>query len=313
MWIINIANLRGLDLNLLVVFHVLMQEKHVTRAAARLHLSQGAVSAALGRLRSVFNDPLFQRTRAGMSPTPKALALAPKIAQALVMLDDFIYPSTEFDPATTTRNFHVAMSDDVETVLAPSILRAVRKQGWNVSFSLHQTNSQLWNETLDDPEIDLVICASPAQVSAHYRESVLFASSYSCLYSSKSSSFSHPPTLDEYIDAHHVRVSFNTRRGFVDEFFELQGRERRVEVSLSHFSGLVTALHVGDLIATIPSYAARALAENTDLTVSTPPIPVPRHTVSLLWKVQQETQLDHKWLRTFIESRFDVPGFSGAA
>lgn len=310
MCIINIANLRGLDLNLLVIFHVLMQEKHVTRAATRLHLSQGAVSAALGRLRSVFDDPLFQRTRTGMIPTPKALALAPKIAQALVMLDDFIYPSADFDPASTKRNFHLAMSDDVEMVLAPAILRAVRENGWTVSFSFHQTNSQLWHETLDDPDIDLVICSSPAQVSAHYRESVLFASSYLCIYSSQSSSFSHPPTLDEYIAAHHIRVSFNTRRGFVDEFFELHGKERRVEVSLSHFAGLSTTLGVCDLIATIPSYAAHALAENSPLTVATPPIPVPRHTISLLWKLPQETHTDHAWLRAFIEGCFALPGFS---
>lgn len=303
---INVTNLRRLDLNLLVVFHVLMQEQHVTRAATKLHLSQGAVSAALGRLRAIFGDPLFQRTRSGMVPTPKALALAPKIAQALAMLDEFVSQASDFDPRTSKRNFHLALSDDLEAVFVPKILDAVKLQDWGVRFSFHQTNSLLWQEAIDDPKMDLVVCASPPQVPASYRQSVLFASSYSCLYDGQHSDFSAPLTVEEYMDAGHVRVSYNAQRGFVDEFFETRGRERKAVASLSHFAGIITALGVGNLIATIPSYTARAFAESAGLTVSPPPIPVPRFTISLLWKVSQETQPEHPWLRGLLEDCAEV-------
>lgn len=306
MSIISVVDLRRLDLNLLVVFHVLMEERHVTRAAAKLHLSQGAVSASLRRLRLIFGDPLFQRTRSGMVPTPKALALAPKIGQSLAMFGELIFEATEFDPATSRRTFHLAMSDDLEAVFVPRLLQEVERNGWSVTFSFHQTNSVLWQETLDDPRMDLVACSRPAHVPAAYQQSVLFTSSYSCLYDGSVSNFSSPLTLDEYMTAGHVRVSYNAQRGFVDGYFEAQGRERRAAVSISHFAGVIPALRAGSLIATIPSYAARAFADSAGLSISPPPIPVPRFAISLLWKVPQETRPEHVWLRGLLEACADT-------
>ncbi|NKR13570.1 hypothetical protein A5N17_18870 [Arthrobacter sp. D2] len=69
----------------------MMQERHVTRAAAKLYTTQGAVSAALGRLRLLFDDPLFQKSRTGMVPTAKALAWAPRIGQSLKMVSDLVF------------------------------------------------------------------------------------------------------------------------------------------------------------------------------------------------------------------------------
>lgn len=302
----SVVDLRRLDLNLLVVFHVVMEERHVTRAAAKLHLSQGAVSASLRRLRLIFGDPLFQRTRTGMVPTPKALALAPKIGQSLAMFGDLIGEATAFDPATSRRVFHLAMSDDLEAVLVPRILHEARANGWSVTFSFHQTNSLLWQETLAEPRMDLVACARPSHVPAAYQQSVLFTSSYSCLYDGSRPHFSHPLTLDEYLASDHVRVSYNAQRGFVDGYFEAQGRERRAPVSISHFAGVITVLRAAGLVATIPSYAARAFADSAGLSVSPPPIPVPRFAVSLLWKVVQETQPEHVWLRGVLEACADA-------
>ncbi|MGW6455920.1 LysR family transcriptional regulator [Streptomyces sp. NPDC055078] len=302
MGIINIANLRKVDLNLLVVFQVLMEERHVTRAAAKLHLSQGAVSAALGRLRHVFDDPLFQRTRAGMVPTPRALALAPRIGRALALVDESVFAAGEFDPHTATRTFHLALSDDLESVLAPRIMAEALRNEWSVTFSFHQTNSVLWQKALDDPRTDLVVCVSPLHVPAAYRQRILFASSYACLYARDSPSLSEPLTREEYLAARHVRVSYDAQRGFVDQYFEEQGLERRAVVSVSHFAGAVPILTPGDCIATVPDYTAHALAESVDaLTWAPPPIPVPRFTIAQLWKVERESQAEQAWLQELVE------------
>lgn len=301
MHVINAVDLRKIDLNLLVVFHTLMQERHVTRTAARLHVTQGAVSAALGRLRSLFGDELFQRSREGMTPTPKALAMATKIGQALAAIDSVVSQSEEFDPVTASRAFHLAMSDDLEAVLVPAILQEVEDNGWNVRFSFHQTNTTLWQEALDDPKMDLVLCASPPQVPAAYRQVVLFASSYSCLYDGSRPGFSTPLTLTEYVGSGHLRVSYNAQRGFVDELLESQGYTRKAVASISHFAGAISALRAAEVIATIPSYTAYAYADSAGLTACEPPIPVPRFTISLLWRVQREVDPEHTWLRNLIE------------
>jgi LysR family transcriptional regulator, mexEF-oprN operon transcriptional activator len=298
---INAVNLRKVDLNLLVVFHTLMQERHVTRAAAKLHLTQGAVSAALGRLRSLFGDELFERSREGMTPTPKALAMATKIGQALAAIDSLVSESEEFDPVTASRTFHLAMSDDLEAVLLPAILQEVEDNGWSVRFSFHQTNTSRWQQALDDPKTDLVLCASPPHVPAAYRQSVLFASSYSCLYDGSRPAFSTPLTLNEYVGSSHLRVSYNAQRGFVDELLESQGYTRKASASISHFAGAINALRAAEIIATVPSYTAYAYACSAGLTACEPPIPVPRFTISLLWRVQREADPEHAWLRGLIE------------
>jgi LysR family transcriptional activator of mexEF-oprN operon len=301
MGIISAVDLRKVDLNLLVVFHTLMQERHVTRAAAKLHLTQGAVSAALGRLRTLFGDELFERSRDGMTPTPKALAMATKIGQALIAIDSLVSESETFDPATASRTFHLAMSDDLEAVLVPAILQEVEDHGWNVRFSFHQTNTSLWQQALEDPNTDLVLCASPPQVPAAYRQNVLFASSYSCLYDGSRPGFSTPLTLNEYVESDHLRVSYNAQRGFVDELLESQGYTRKATASVSHFAGTINALRAAEIIATIPSYTAYAYAASVGLTACEPPIPVPRFTISLLWRVQREADPELAWLRRLIE------------
>ncbi|MCO4253542.1 LysR family transcriptional regulator [Pseudarthrobacter raffinosi] len=306
MSIINETNLRKVDLNLLVVFHVLMQERHVTRAAAKLYVTQGAVSAALGRLRLIFDDPLFQKSRSGMVPTAKALALAPRIGQSLKLVSDLVFEDEKFEPTTSNRTFHIAMSDDLEAVFVPKIVTEAIRSSWNVKFSFHQTNSLLWQEALDDPRMDLVICATPPQVPAAYQHSVLFASSYSCLYDGRRMKLSDPLSLEDYANSGHLRVSYDAQRGFVDEILETQGYERKAVASISHFAGAVAVLRTADLIATIPTYTAKAFSDAAGLTMSHPPIPVPRFTISLLWEVPKETQPEHAWLRKMVEACADL-------
>src|SRR4029079_4201851 len=95
----NEIDLRGADLNLLVVFQKLLAERHVGRAAKRLRLTQSAASHALGRLRGMFGDPLFVRHPNGVDPTPRALALAPVIADILDRANSMLTPSLGFDPS----------------------------------------------------------------------------------------------------------------------------------------------------------------------------------------------------------------------
>ena len=298
---ISAINLRKIDLNLLVVFYALMEERHVTRTAATLHVTQGAVSAALGRLRQLFGDDLFVRGREGMVPTPKALSMAPKVGQALAAIESVVSQGGEFDPTSAIRTFQLAMSDDLEAVLVPRILQEAGDGAWSVSFSFHQTNTTRWQEALHDPKMDLVLCATPSQVPASYQQSVLFASSYSCLYDGSRPAFSTPLTLAEYVQSNHLRVSYNAQRGFVDGLLESQGLVRKVIVSISHFAGVINALHAAELIATMPNYTAEAYASATGLTTCEPPIPVPHFTVSLIWKIHQETDLGNVWLRHLIE------------
>src|SRR5438128_2930831 len=104
------VKLAAIDLNLLVVFDAVMQERNVTRAGSRLGLSQPAMSHALARLRHMLKDELFVRSRKGMIPTPRAEQLALPVRAALDGLQHSLEP-TQFDPSTARRNFRIAVDN----------------------------------------------------------------------------------------------------------------------------------------------------------------------------------------------------------
>ena len=302
----NIVNLRGVDLNLLVVFHLLMQERNVTRTASKLYLSQSAVSAALARLRSHVGDPLFVRGRSGMEPTARAIELAAPVARALGELANTLSPGTAFSPTESARTFHLAMSDDIEAVMAPWLLSRSLDEGWKVKFAFHQTNSRLYEQALSDDRIDLVICATVHDVGASHRSRPLFSGSYLCLYSEKQRENTGPITEEEYRSATHLRVSFDAQRGFIDDLLESAGIQRSVPVSLSHFAGITVVLHENPAIVTLPDFAARALARASGLVTSPVPVPVPKFTASMVWRVATDAASDHAWLQETIGS-FELP------
>ena len=104
---LNLAHLSRIDLNLLILFSVVLEEGHVTRAAKRLNLTPSAVSHGLGRLRRLLNDPLFLRTPRGVVPTDRASDLAAPVAEILARVGSVIATAVPFDPSTSRRRFKI--------------------------------------------------------------------------------------------------------------------------------------------------------------------------------------------------------------
>ncbi len=129
---INESDFRRLDLNLLLVFHALLHERSVTRAAQRLFIGQPALSGALKRLRAALGDELFVRTSHGMTPTPRALELArAHRAAAAVAAAGPLHAQPAFDPATAKRVFRIGLSDALEVALMPQLMQRLsnRRRG----------------------------------------------------------------------------------------------------------------------------------------------------------------------------------------
>src|SRR5215510_9546400 len=127
MLFIIIMNVHDLDLNLLRVFDAVLHQRGVTPAAARLGLTQPAVSNALARLRKLFGDPLFVRTPTGMDATPFARELAEPVRQALALLESALAHGPGFDPATATRAFRFYMSDLGQIEFLPPLIERARQ------------------------------------------------------------------------------------------------------------------------------------------------------------------------------------------
>lgn len=302
----NPIDLHRIDLNLLVVFQALLQEGNVTRTAVKLGLSQSAVSAALSRLRRLFGDPLFERSRTGMLPTWRALEISAKLAPTLSSIADVIFEEPEFEPTSSTGTIHLAMSDDVEIVLAPWLARRKAKEGWTVEIAIHQTNSTRWRASLEDERIDLALAMAPTQLSSQHQSETLFSSGYLCLYNPELMDFSIPVAYDEYVDSQHIRVSYDVQRGWVDDLLAARGHRRHVLCSISHFAGLAPLLLRSPAVATIPEYAARALAAATNLALSPSPLQAPRFSIAAIWNTRLDGAPENQWIRKVLNEFAEV-------
>ncbi|BBP77029.1 transcriptional regulator [Pseudomonas gingeri NCPPB 3146 = LMG 5327] len=296
---INVRNISRTDLNLLLTFHCLMTERSATRASAVLHVTQGAVSSALRRLREQFGDELFVRTSSGMQPTRRALEIAPMIAEALSTVSALLGADAAFSPQESHYVFNLAMSDDLEAFLAPRLVEAVSRERLGIRFAFHQTNSSLWKNALHDPAMDLVICSEPKDFSTNYSSQVLFSSSYSCLYRPGAGE-AEPLSLEDYFAAEHVRICFDGRRGFIDDLFEKAGHTRKVTASFTHFAGALTTLLSSDVVATIPTFAARTFSQHMALTLCPVPLAVPSFRCFMVWDIAKQEKPQHEWIRRFI-------------
>ncbi|MFF0428700.1 LysR family transcriptional regulator [Streptomyces sp. NPDC004520] len=289
---------RRADLNLLVVFAALMRERSVTRAAAALHLSQGATSAALGRLRGLFDDELFTRTRTGVEPTPRAVELARRIEPALGLIHGAVTDRDRFDPATARRTFTLGMSDDLEAMLLPRLLDATAGLP-GIRLAVRQASRGTVAGMLDRGEIDLGVAAAPAHGPDH-RSQDLFPSGYTCLFNPRLLPLRTPLTLDDYLVHPHLLISYDGRRGIVDDILEARGLTRRVVASTTHFAGAALQVATLPVLATVPAHAATVYADLLDLTGTPPPVPMPAYTVSATWHGSVSDDPAHAWLRGLV-------------
>jgi len=129
-------DLSSIDLNLLVAFEALYEERSVTAAAQRLYLGQPAMSAALGRLRTLFEDELFIRIGREMQPTSKTLEVAPGILLALNQIRQTLESNQSFEPKTTQRSFAIGSSDYTSFVIVPKLLALCQQTAPGVNVRL---------------------------------------------------------------------------------------------------------------------------------------------------------------------------------
>lgn len=266
---------KGLDLNLLVAFDVLLDECNVSRAAERLHLSQPAVSAALRRLRDFFNDPLLALHGKRMVPTPHAIALRPQIKQLLAEVDSVISRSTQFDPATSDRWFRICVSDYLSTVLFGTLIPSLSANAPNVRLDL-QPPSEEMPVMLERGEIDLVLTPDQHCVPGHPTE-LLFEERHVVAGWRDNPLMAAPISEDAFYDAGHVAVEIGrlARVSFAELHLRARGRERRVEVIASSFS-LVPELLVGnDRLAIMHERLARTLSTRLPIVWCPMPFKIP--------------------------------------
>lgn len=293
----NRNDLRRVDMNLLVIFEALMFERNLTRVAEKLFMGQPAISAALARLRDLFDDQLLLRNGRTMEPTARALAILKELQPALDTISGAVSRAKEFDPATSCDVFRIGLSDDAEFGLFPPLLTQLREEAPGIIVVVRRANFLLMPALLASGEISVGISYT-TDLPANSKRKKLRDIGVKVLRGDKRPG---ELTLDDYCARPHTMVSFSgDLSGNIDIDLAKVGRARRVVVAVPQFSGLRQLLAGTELIATVPDYAACALVEGCALRAEDPPFAIEPAELSMVWSGVHDNDPAERWLRSRI-------------
>jgi DNA-binding transcriptional LysR family regulator len=290
-----------IELNLFAVFEAVMIERNVTRAAARLAMTQPSVSNALQRLRRLIGDPLFRRAPGGVEPTERALALYPEVRTALQLLRGSVAPR-QFEPATARGAVTIGLSDVLARRVVPDLAVLLERDAPGVDLRVRPFGSVPFERALATGVWDMTLAAGRPR-SPDLLERELGAVEYVLVAGA------HHPAGDairsgafgtaEYAALRHVLVTpEGDPRGFADEALEASGLGRRIAVTVNQFGAALDVVRRTALVALI---SPLALPANRDgLVVGPAPIAVAPVRLRLIWHARQDTDPLQRWFRTRI-------------
>lgn len=293
--------LADFDVGLLLTFDALLKDKNVTHAAARLNITQSALSARLTRLRHLLGDPLFipSTSGRGMVASPHALSLQPELGRLLEQLHDFIGTARVFDPVTSKRVFRIAATDNPVSILAPDLIPLVTSEAPNVKLAFTMPNKSRIVEDLEQGEIDVFIGVAedgaPGLISRK-----LFQEAFVTAQRRGHPRGNVPLTLDAFCALDHLLISTSGGHltGMVDSVLAGLGRARNVSVSVQSYALAPLILASTDLICTLPRRFLQRFEEVLDLVEA--PIELAPFEMHLFWHPRMSADAAHSWLRKMV-------------
>lgn len=288
--------LDSFDLNLLVALEALIEERNVTRAARRLHVTQSAMSASLKRLRDSFGDPILAQHGKAMVPTPYALALAPEVSAALAGLRRLTRPNRAFDPATASRVFRIAASDYITTVLLAPLVAALEREAPRIRLEIVLPDEST-SERLAKGEFDLILTPEEFLDPGHPAD-LLFEEAHVIVGCARNPLLHAAMTSEAFVAAGHVAVRIDGRNTFIENELSRLGLARRVEIYAPSFIQAPWLLPGTRRIALMHESLARLMAPVLDLRMADPPFRVPVMREMMQFHTTRQSDEGLRWLRT---------------
>jgi DNA-binding transcriptional LysR family regulator len=289
-------DIRSLDVGMLRTFDALMRERNVSRAAARLFLSQPAVSASLNRLRQVFGDPLFTRTSHGVVPTERAQGLAPQVEKLLADLASLLEGSQTFDPAASNRIFRIAGSDHASRMLLPELSRTLVALGSGIRLVWVPPGTWSLAEHLHKGELDLAV-VSRIRRPRDMATEVLYEDHYVYAMRRDHPSAGEPVTLESFCAVPQVFLGYGASMldDLIDDTLARTGHRRLAQIAVTSFGQIVHQLRHSDHAAVLGGRVARAFAD--ELCVRPLPLELPGYQSLVCWDSRSEADAGVQWLK----------------
>ena len=290
-------NLRSFDLNLLVAFDALMTERSVTRAAQRLKLGQPAMSHALSTLRLLLDDEVLVRVGTAMNPTAKAIALAPRLRELLLQIQNTLTDGKPFDPQSETRIVRLGFSSELEILLLPRLTAYLQAHAPGISLLTRSVARGDAHRMLDNGELDLAIGCFDYELERHCG-TPLFEQSLACCFNPDLVQPGLPLTAADYIAHPHALMTLKDDiQGCLSEALARAGKALHVVLAASDFLTVLATAAEAPVIATLPARMAARYAPRFGLTVAEIPLDLRLPSVALVWSMQNDRDPALAWLR----------------
>jgi len=296
----RLEKLRKVDLNLLVAFAAIAEEKSGTAAAARLLLSQPAVSRALQRARAMFQDDLLVRSPRGFELTLRGREILQDLEALLPKMENLVSPNV-FDPTQESSLFRISGPDNVCTVLIPHLCRRYANGGYQVQFEFHPWQSGI-AELVERGQLDLVLHIDDGLLPSRFHSERLYREDWVCAVA-KESRFGDRMSLKEYLAASHIVVgTYAGVQTIPDKQMAAVGGKRNSCIRVPYFGVALHCLPGTELVLTATSGLMPAVKANRKLRLVKAPQELRPFFFLMAWHPRVNTDPRHQWLRAALRT-----------
>lgn len=291
-------SLASIDLNLLKALDALLQERSVSRAARRLSLSQPTVSAALARLRAVFDDELLVRTGRTMAPTPFAQSIAVRVQESMLELEDIIASRAPFDPSRDKQTFRVLATDYSALILIQPLMAALARDAPNIRIRMESRDIAEHAARLRRSEIDLAIVPERLSRSTTLPAEPLFSDRFVATAWRGNREVSGRVTFKQLARLPYLTYNLGPLTPMVDTLFEELGHVRHPDTVAESFVIGALLLKGTRHITFLQQRLATLLTDPAELKLLEPPCKIPPIVETLTWHPRSTNDSAHRWIRT---------------
>lgn len=287
-----------IDLNLLLALHTLLEERHVSRAAKKLGMSQPAMSRSLARLRELFDDALLVQVKGKLEPTARARAIAEKVDALLHEIHGLVRP-VGFNPKTATGTIRIAAPDIVSYMLIPALIRRLAQDAPGLDLEIVRWEAQ-WRDHLESGAVDLTI-GIPTGEEPNIYARPLVENRWVCVVREGHPALRAPWDLEHFAELNHLVIMLGQGQiGAVDVLLEKLGIRRRIALRLPYPALAPLLVAETDLVLTTTSWLAHKLRRQASLVICPPPIPIPAIRVPMVWHERSHRDPMQQWLRELL-------------
>jgi len=285
-----------LDLNLFVVLRAVYEHGSITKAASALHITQPAVSHALGRLRDKFDDPLFTRHGRQVLPTPFCQGIITSVIASIEALEDTLKGKVTFDISDKPRQVNLGLRDILESIFFPTLIPELVTHTPNITVNSRQVTWPELAPALANKELDIVIDAL-VPTSSDIRSSFVCEETFVVVCGQRNG-YLKKPSVESYAKAQHALVSLkDSRLDTVDLALAQHNLHRKVALQCEHYFAAVNVVSQCELLLTMPTRFAQQFSNKFNIEILPLPFEVPSLPVHMYWHKNADEDLVNVWMR----------------